>query len=51
MDKRPHHFDMLRDDNPKEWAFWVYEMGWGNVLSYIGVQWEDVPKLQPHFQW
>jgi len=51
MDKRPHHFDMLRDDNPKEWAFWMYEMGWGNVLSYIGVQWEDVPKIQPHFQW
>jgi len=41
LDKRPHHFDMLYEDNPKEWEFWMHEMGWGEVLSYIGVGWEQ----------
>jgi hypothetical protein len=41
MDKRPHHFDRLREDNHDEWKFWMYEMGWGDVLSYIGVGWEN----------
>lgn len=41
IEKRPHRFDRLREDNPKEWRFWMYEMGWGAVLSYIGVEWED----------
>jgi len=40
FEKRPHRFDRLREDNPKEWAFWMYEQGWGNVLTYIGVEWE-----------
>lgn len=53
MEKRPHRFDMLREDNPKEWEFWMYrcctdnetgeKYGWGRVLDYIGVEWEDVP--------
>jgi hypothetical protein len=46
MEKRPHRFDRLRQDNPKEWAFWMYEMGWGKVLSYIGIGWEDIPEMQ-----
>ncbi|OPX87754.1 MAG: hypothetical protein A4E53_02376 [Pelotomaculum sp. PtaB.Bin104] len=41
IEKRPHRFDRLREDNPKEWAFWMYQMGWGKVLDYIGVEWED----------
>jgi hypothetical protein len=51
MEKRPHRFDRLREDNEKEWHFWMYECctdkvtgekyGWGRVLDYIGVQWED----------
>lgn len=41
MEKRPHRFDRLREDNPKEWAFWMYKMGWGFVLDYIGVKWEE----------
>ena len=41
IEKRPHRFDRLREDNPKEWHFWMYKMGWGAVLDYIGVQWED----------
>jgi hypothetical protein len=39
IEKRPHRFDRLREDNPKEWAFWMYKMGWGKVLTYIGVDW------------
>lgn len=41
MEKRPHRFDRLREDNYKEWHFWMYDMGWGKVLDYIGVQWEN----------
>lgn len=43
IEKRPHRFDRLREDNPKEWAFWMYDVGWGHVLDYIGVGWEDDP--------
>lgn len=41
IEKRPHRFDRLRQDNPKEWNFWMYTMGWGKVLDYIGVKWEN----------
>lgn len=51
MEKRPHRFDQLRERNPQEWAFWMYrcctdaktgeKYGWGRVLDYIGVEWED----------
>jgi hypothetical protein len=39
LDKRPHHFDQLYKENPKEWHFWMYDIGWGKVLNYIGVGW------------
>lgn len=51
LEKRPHRFDLLRERNEKEWAFWMYDcctdpktgdrFGWGRVLDYIGVEWED----------
>ena len=51
MENRPHRFDRLREMNPKEWEFWMYKCctdpvtgekyGWGRVLDYIGVEWED----------
>lgn len=51
MEDRPHRFDRLRQRNPKEWEFWMYgcckdpetgeKFGWGRVLDYIGVGWED----------
>lgn len=51
MEKRPHRFDQLRERNEKEWEFWMYRcctdqntgetFGWGRVLDYIGVGWED----------
>ncbi|XBX05641.1 hypothetical protein QMP26_35390 [Enterocloster clostridioformis] len=53
MDTRPHRFDRLRVRNPKEWEFWMYrcctdpetgeKFGWGRVLDYIGIEWENVP--------
>lgn len=39
LEKRPHRFDLLYVRNPKEWHFWMYDMGWGEVLDYIGVPW------------
>ena len=51
MDARPHHFDLLREQNPREWEFWMYrcctdpetgeKYGWGRVLDWIGVGWEN----------
>lgn len=51
MEKRPHRFDRLREQNQKEWEFWMYrcctdkktgeKFGWGRVLDYIGVDWKD----------
>ena len=42
IEKRPHRFDRTRESNYKEWHYWMYDMGWGGVLDYIGVKWEDV---------
>ena len=51
LDARPHHFDLLREQNPKEWEFWMYKCcrdektgeryGWGRVLDWIGVGWKN----------
>lgn len=51
LETRPHRFDLLRERNEKEWEFWMYKcctdpvtnerFGWGRVLDYIGVEWED----------
>ena len=56
MEERPHRFDRLRERNPKEWEFYMYRCvtdednletyGWGKVLDYIGVEWEDYPPVQ-----
>lgn len=40
LEKRPHRFDRLRESNYKEWHFWMYDQAWGQVLDYIGVEWE-----------
>lgn len=48
LEKRPHRFDKLYFENPKEWEFWMYQCctdengnryGWGKVLDYIGIEW------------
>ena len=50
LEKRPHRFDLLRKQNPKEWEYWMYKccsdekgekFGWGKVLDYIGVEWKS----------
>lgn len=56
LEERPHRFDRLRERNPKEWEFYMYRcvkdkqtgevFGWGRVLDYIGVEWEDYPFRQ-----
>lgn len=56
MEPRPHRFDRLREENPKVWEYLMYKMvtdpetgeqyGWGRVLDYIGVGWEDIPETQ-----
>ena len=53
METRPHRVDRLRVRNPKEWEFWMYgcctdpetgeKFGWGRVLDYTGVEWENIP--------
>ena len=53
METRPHRFDRLRVRNSKEWEFWMYgcctdpetgeKFGWGRVLDYTGVEWENIP--------
>lgn len=56
LEQRPHRFDRLRQRNEKEWQYWMYRCctdentgeiyGWGKVLDYIGVEWEDMPVEQ-----
>lgn len=50
LEKRPHRFDRLYERNPKEWEYWMKKCckddngelyGWGRVLNYIGIPWED----------
>lgn len=47
LEKRPHRFDQLKERNPKEWHYWMYECcedeygnkcGWAKVLDYIGIE-------------
>lgn len=45
LEKRPHRFDRLHESNPKEWNFWMNDMGWGHVLDYIGVEWRPDPQI------
>jgi 3'-phosphoadenosine 5'-phosphosulfate sulfotransferase (PAPS reductase)/FAD synthetase len=46
LERRPHRFDRLREANPKAWRFWMYDVGWGEVLNYIGIGWKDDPAPQ-----
>lgn len=43
LEKRPHRFDRLHETNMKMWEFLMFEVGWGAVLDYIGVGWENDP--------
>lgn len=35
---RPHR---LYDRNPKEWDFWMNEIGFGHVLDWVGCKWQQ----------
>ena len=50
IEERPHRFDRLREDNMKEWEYWMYKKGWGKVLTYIGVGWEDYPEQKSQLE-
>ena len=50
IEHRPNRFDLLRYQRPGEWEMWMKHIcqdengewyGWGAVLDYIGVGWED----------
>ena len=50
LEKRPHRFDRLYARNPQEWDFWMnrcctdqdgVKYGWGRVLDYIGIPWNN----------
>lgn len=52
MDKRPNKFDLLHDERPREWERLMTHLvqdengewyGWGKVLDYIGIGWENNP--------
>ena len=52
---RPNNFDILREQNPKLWHFWMYEcckdengekFGWARVLDYIGVPYLNEDKTK-----
>lgn len=48
IERRPHRFDRLRRQSPKEWKFWMIDMGWGEVLDYIGVGWKNEVQERQH---
>ena len=59
LEKRPNRFDRLRERSPKEWEYWMRRCckeedgtpyGWGRVLDYIGVEWEDETTLYEQLQ-
>ena len=38
---RPHRFDLLYKTNPKEWDFWLNNVGFGEVFDWIGFKWRQ----------
>ncbi len=39
--RRPHRFDLLYQNNPAEWSYWMNDMGFGHVLDYVGFRWRQ----------
>lgn len=57
IEKRPHRFDRMHEENPKAWQYWMNECctdehgnkyGWSRVLEYCGIGWkpEDLKNQQ-----
>ena len=38
---RPHRFDLLYQNNPQEWHYWMYDIGFGHIFDYIGFKWQQ----------
>ena len=38
---RPHRFDLLYENNPAEWDYWMNTVGFGHVLDYVGFKWRQ----------
>ncbi|MCR4889340.1 MAG: hypothetical protein K5979_09225 [Ruminococcus sp.] len=38
---RPHRFDLLYQRNPKEWAYWMENVGFGKCFDWIGFNWRQ----------
>lgn len=47
---RPHRFDLLYQNNPAEWDFWMNEVGFGEVFDWIGFLWRQ-PYLNGEKAW
>ena len=59
LETRPHRFDLLYQTNPREWEMWMNHVvqkedgswyGWGHVLDYIGVEWQNPEIYADDFQ-
>lgn len=38
---RPHRFDLLYQRNPKEWSYWLENVGFGKCFDWIGFKWRQ----------
>lgn len=38
---RPHRFDLLYNESPQKWNFWLMQMGYGELFDMIGFQWRQ----------
>ena len=47
---RPHRFDLLYQRNPKEWAYWMENVGFGKCFDWIGFKWRQ-PYLIGESSW
>lgn len=47
---RPHRFDLLYQNNPAEWSFWMNDVGFGEVFDWIGFLWRQ-PYLNGEKAW
>lgn len=47
IEARPHRFDRMYMESPKEWFFWMLRKGWGKALDHIGVEWRPVKAPDP----
>ena len=39
--KRPHRFDLLYETSPRQWDFWMNQIGFGHVFDWIGFKWRQ----------